>query len=181
MLVLFNVVWLFMLWVLQLNMHRVWYKCQTIHESGNSGDFWEKYKHHIHELENFGESHDKQKQEIQDRGNLGEFMKNKNKFALWAAAAALHIWRFATKSTTLPKNIQKKRPFCKEVLKILIPRQSFEGRAELARTRCLENGESFNGCQSRVTASDPESFLNLSSKWQSSSSIDLEYCAAYSN
>ena len=162
MLVLFNVVWLFMLWVLQLNMHRVWYKCQTIHESGNSGDFWEKYKHHIHELENMGEIHDKPKHEIQEIGNLGEFMKNKNKFALWAAAAALHIWRFAPKSTTVPK-ISRNRPFCKEVLKIQLPRQSFEGRAEIREDGCLENGESFNGCQSRVTASDPGSFLNLSS------------------
>ena len=92
-----------MLWALQLNMHKVGYKCQTIHESGNWGDLWEKYKHHIHELENLGEIHDKQKHEIQEIGNLGEFMKNKNKFALWAAAAALHIWRFATKSTTRPK------------------------------------------------------------------------------
>ena len=167
-----------MLWVLQLNMHRVWYKCQTIHESGNSGDFWEKYKHHIHELENLGEIHDKQKHEIQEIGNLGEFMKNKNKFALWATAAALHIWRFATKSTTLPK-ISRNRPFCKEVLKIQIPRRSFEGRAELARTRCLENGESFNGCQSRVTASDPGSFLNLSSKLQPSSSSVLKYFAIF--
>ena len=161
-------------------MHRVWYKCQTIHESGNSGDFWEKYKHHIHELENLGEIHDKQKHEIQEIGNLGEFMKNKNKFALWAAAAALHIWRFATKSTTSPKYPEtvlfaKRSWKFKSFVKVLRAGQ------KLARTRCLENGESFNGCQSRVTASDPESFLNLSSKWQSSSSIDLEYCAAYSN
>ena len=63
-------------------MHRVWFKCQTIHESGNAGDLREKYKHQIHELENLGEIHDKQKQEIQEIGNLGEFMKNKNKFAL---------------------------------------------------------------------------------------------------
>ena len=167
-----------MLWVLPMNMHRVWFKCQTIHESGNSGDLREKYKHQIHELENLGEIHDKQKQEIQEIGNLGEFMKNKNKFALWAAAAALHIWRFATKSTTCPK-YPENHPFCKEVLKIQIPRQSSEGRAELARTRCLENGKSFNGCQSWVTASDPESFLNLSSKLQPSSSSVLKYFAMF--
>ena len=50
---------------------------------------------------------------------------------------------------------------------------------KLARTRCLENGESFNGCQSRVTASDPESFLNLSSKLQPSSSSVLKNFAMF--
>ena len=58
-------------------MHRVWYKCQTIHERGNSGDLREKYKHQNHELENLGEIHDKQKHEIQEIGYLGEFMKKK--------------------------------------------------------------------------------------------------------